>query len=375
MTTTTSPPPPVDSESPGGSLKDKQRRNASERMRRHRAAKQAEASNLRAEVDCLEARLATLQLEADVRRRQLKRHAIDGSDQALRDHVMAQTSLAHTLYHWVRSQVARPQPGLTERPSWREMTLLGDPAARRQGFPWLSDRVYHTAMRTRPASNPIATSADDAMSFCMHTATGEDGHVHVTATELHMHSIVFAPFDVIGDACWHFMAATSFGTTSTMTCGVVETPDRNLIYDYGVNPRNGSTVRRIMRMYTDDAARIVITYAKVAHDNLFPLHDGELRSHGMGWTIIEPVTDGISVVRHSVSNFVPVTSHGPISLREMGHLFALPPTTDEMIQKSEALYLEQLHAAAQVAHVDEIQAGVRAFRAQLETRQRTLGVQ
>ncbi|KAH9148875.1 hypothetical protein AeRB84_007913, partial [Aphanomyces euteiches] len=65
-----------------------------------------------------------------------------------------------------------------------------------------------------------------------------------------------------------------------------------------------------------DQDRITITQTAIALDDRFPLVEVESRSNGFQWIVFQRITDRLTVVRWSISNFCPVNADGPISLRE-----------------------------------------------------------
>ncbi|KAF0716899.1 Aste57867_2602 [Aphanomyces stellatus] len=346
---------------------DDQRHSARERMRRLRATKKVERGALQDQIRLLETTVARLRLEH--RRRGF--HDGDASPRhpCLHTQVMRQSKLIQLLQTWVAMQ--HPPEGLHERPSWLHSTLLADPVARRQGFQWLSDKVFHGATGAPPRRVDFATrlAAGDTIGFVLHT-TGEhswndpDDDDDVMAMELHVHSIVFAPLAAVAATIWRLLHETSVATTLLTTCKMVEQVHDHLVYHHGVNPRNGMSVRRIMCRYQDTADRTVFTCVKLTHDDCFPLVDDDIRSHGFAWTVIERVTDSITVVRQSYLHFVPVTTAGALSLADLGAMFQVPPPCET---DSRAAYMERLRTAAEIVFTTELETTARVSRQALAT--------
>ncbi|KAF0716901.1 Aste57867_2604 [Aphanomyces stellatus] len=355
------------------------------RQRKYRASKKSQHERLQAELQSLMAQLKRLQSldNHPSNRRRLDetlsrqiRHmpglgtintAAHHASKVLRAQIQRHAHLASLLYAWVAASQP-PQPSLSPQPTWLCSTLLADPIARREGFLWLSDRVYHNAVRgwcPQPPTTLAGDTIDDTIGFQLH----EDDNLDIAAMDLRIQSIVFEPLREIVSAFWTFLHEHSFATLWAVAATVVESIDEKVVYHEGVHPHHGTSMRRVMRLYDDESHRAVITYTKVATDERYPLADGDVRAHGSGWTIFERVTDSVTIVRTCLFNLTPVTTRGPIPLEEMGQLFLERETVSTAHKRyHRRALIERIRAAAETIHVDECQTWLRAFRAQAKMR-------
>ncbi|KAF0697106.1 Aste57867_12183 [Aphanomyces stellatus] len=243
-------------------------------------------------------------------------------NQSLRDDVKRQTTLAKLLSSWVASQY--PIPALPKRASWIESTLLAHPAARRQGFQWLSERVYHNAVAAMP-HHPFGSRVDDRWRFDLHTCNDDVEGMTLGCTESHAQHTFFANVSDVADAVWACQCQGNYLRTypcSNLSPGVLEQVQRHLVYFCVAFEGIGAHVRRIMSLFEDDH-RMLITFALVAEDECFPIETNEMRSHGFGWISLERVAATITLMRYSLYLFAPVTAHGVASLEEIGQLYGL----------------------------------------------------
>ncbi|KAF0705646.1 hypothetical protein AaE_014429 [Aphanomyces astaci] len=88
--------------------------------------------------------------------------------------------------------------GPTMRSSWMQSTLLANPAARQQGYRWLSDRVLHTSQRH---PHPFGDAVADRVSVVAHRGEDTDGAT-VAAIEGHYQFTAFGDFRHVSQRLW-----------------------------------------------------------------------------------------------------------------------------------------------------------------------------
>ncbi|KAF0695916.1 Aste57867_13291 [Aphanomyces stellatus] len=316
------------------------KKSESQRMREYRAAKKAQLSELDKELYFLKGKLAQLQqttfpvassiVTAD-RTRLLAHIAHARAENAnLRAEATRHGALADVMATWVASQ--RPIQALLPRSSWIESTLLADPVARRQGFQWLSDRVFHTAVAaapTRPARPPALLTDPSLehplMSFDMHVCDDDNGPMTIAAFENQLHMLLFANFRHAADVTWAGYMHNDYNGVSV----IPSSPLRERIHDHlgyfcGMYDSTGLQSCRIMAKYEADD-RIVITFCMVAKDELLPIVHGTFRTHGFGWISFERVTDGITALHHGFYHLTPLTAtQGRAALDDVASIYGLP---------------------------------------------------
>ncbi|KAF0684592.1 Aste57867_23446 [Aphanomyces stellatus] len=341
------------------------------RLRKFRELKKAERKALEMELATLEWKLRELQVgpqefsssktQGGISRQlsayQLAVDVLLHVNQSLRSKVKDTKTLAQVLATWVTSH--HPQITPTTRLTWTDTTLMAHPVARRQGFHWLSERLYHAAIRGSEglSRNEFDKFVDDSMQFEMHTTLNDDGNVQITRMDLHCYNILFEKFDTIAATAWNFLRHFSFGA-AWLACNVeIDRVHGKLVYDHNVNPRDRTSLRRILCMF-EEPNRVVITLTKVKDDELYALTPGERRTHGYAWYVIERLTDHMTLMKHSYINYIPTTLAGEISLEEFGELFGLLRPTD----CHQVRYIESIRSAAERAYIGQIQEGVNMYR-------------
>ncbi|KAF0693160.1 Aste57867_15840 [Aphanomyces stellatus] len=354
-----------------GSREDRLREAARIRMRRLRTTQRSERSTLHTTLKMLEQKLASLHEKMHRTARAAPTNATRNDDLidahrtkvALRKEVDEQYKLAHLLYMWVASQ--QPVAHLPTRSSWMESTLVASPEARRQGFQWLSDRVYHNAINAAPKYF-AGDKVDDMVRFAMHTSNDEsDAGPHIVGTEFHVQHTFFANFSAMARIIWgDVLKGQSKDTYGHVRPQIAERIHDRLVYFSGVYNGFGKHLRRIDCMY-EEADRVVMTYTYVTDDECFPIEDGEIRASGYAWVIAQRVTDSITLVHHSVFHFAPVTAHGVASLDQMGQFYGqtIAPT------KYPEAYIEQIGSMSEKVNAQRMQTLVRMLAyvaAQLE---------
>ncbi|RQM21095.1 hypothetical protein B5M09_009841 [Aphanomyces astaci] len=300
---------------------EERRHSESLRKRKYRAGKRTELIQLETELRTLQDQLAYLTAPrsssslfpsttpppAIIARRY---------NESLKAQVTLQRRLARTMSLWTATQQPRlvrtdnishvPPLGLLTversqgpimRSSWMQSTLLANPAARQQGYRWLSDRVLHTSQRH---PHPFGDAVADRVSVVAHRGEDTDGAT-VAAIEGHYQFTAFGDFRHVSQRLW---VANIAPTAVTVIQMLDDQPIDGLMYYHSTNLV--TNVRVIARQYIE-ASRVVLTYT----------------------TIVEHVTDQVSLVRHSNLQYTPVTSQGVASLAEIAQLFRSPfPESD-----------------------------------------------
>ncbi|RHY24425.1 hypothetical protein DYB32_008855 [Aphanomyces invadans] len=351
-------------------------------MRKYRSQKKEEFQRLEAEWKCLEETLKELQRQTASRqvRRVPGRQTMDPRmaevlakrTSHLRGDVDAQYKLACCLRDWVASQP--PTPGLTSHTAWIHSSLRADPDARRVGLQWLSEKLYHTSHSAVP-HHPLR-GAGDAYQLAVRTNDGVDAPITIVAIEFHFQfDIVFVPFETVVGTLEAMGGRTTFVMPDMVALQTVESVGDTLRYSYGVNARNGVSMRRVTNVFRNpDGTRAVMTSAMVADDERFPLGPGEIRSHGFGWyvsnarcrgyltragrSVAERVADSITTVRGSMLHYTPFTTDGVISLEHIGQLFGVDHHDHR--RREDLIAHVQTQAEAQVG--DTFRQHLRALR-------------
>ncbi|KAF0687037.1 Aste57867_21198 [Aphanomyces stellatus] len=358
---------------PAATQTERRRAAALARVRNMRAKEKQEMQRLTREIQVLEATLATLATDASgnrFNRQPCRISPFEMAQQVLRKHnaalheqVLLQRQLAQLLYIWASAQ--HPKQELSNQPSWIESTLLAYPVARRQGYQWHSDRLYHNAKQLTPRPYPSHDQADamrDAIRFEFHTTEDDVGQKQVGRMACHVQHTVFANYKTVAGFLWGCEKQQS--KEKETFCNLVEL-DRvhaHLAYYNGQRQLFGLHVRRIDCLY-DDGDRIVLTYCPIAHDECFPRPDGDLLYHGFGWTVLERVTDDITLVRFAAI-YPPLTKQGAaaVSLAETGQLYGL---SADGVAHREA-YIERIRAAAEDLYTRGLQRVTSALSYVLE---------
>ncbi|ETV98617.1 hypothetical protein H310_08735 [Aphanomyces invadans] len=338
-----------DSDSLGGD--DTRRQMASLRMRKYRSLKKEEFRRIEDECRSLQQTLHHLlrqrahsggdpppatsrMIQREVHHsiaEQVARHT-----RHLRHEVEANYKLAFCLRDWVASQ--HPAPSLTPQMPWIYATLSANPDVRWAGLQWLSERLLHTANSVVP-QHPMDVRGGDAIHVSVHSPDHTDDPIASGAMEFHFQFyIVFVPFSDVVSALVLLNSQRAFVVPDVVACQMVEEAN-SLRYTYAANPHNGVTLRQVTALFhTPDSTRAVLTSAKVTDDEMYPLQDGEVRSHGFGWcgrqlgnhcshsvrrTVAESVGPNITTIRGSTLYYAPISTTGPISFEEVGDLFGV----------------------------------------------------
>ncbi|KAF0696694.1 Aste57867_12576 [Aphanomyces stellatus] len=180
-----------------------QRKYESERKRRYRAVQRSYRQLLVDELTRLQATVGQLRRTHAWREcavRQLQEHAASLLENKwLRRHLEHQKELVRTLWAWIHTSI---QPTLGEGNPWLHSTLLADPVARHYGFRWLTDRIFHNALRAHAVVDP---SVQDMMHINLHT--NDDGW-DMVGIENFSQTTVLAHFKDVANCMWDIFTAT-----------------------------------------------------------------------------------------------------------------------------------------------------------------------
>ncbi|KAF0692080.1 Aste57867_16784 [Aphanomyces stellatus] len=312
-----SPPPPT---AAAASLAS-QRQYESDRKRRYRAEQRIHRRALKAEVDVLEHQLKWLQ-ERQAWRMQatrLFRGMCTSMDlnRDLRGQICRHRDLVRVLSRWVQASI-HPRPLAMRRCTpWLDSTLLADPVARQYGLRWLTDRVYHSAMVAHGALS--SSNVDDIATVEIHT----DGTDDLGAIESHFQSTVLANNGAIADCMWSLFTERRRSTVHTIEILV---NDGHLLYLRVYDSLHDTMSCILLRRY-DLPTRVVFARLFLRTDECFPLQPNEVRPHAFGWTIMERITDDVTLYSSRLMQFAPVTTDGELSVERIAAVFGVAEPT------------------------------------------------
>ncbi|KAF0718809.1 Aste57867_1466 [Aphanomyces stellatus] len=306
------------------------------RQRKHQAAKRVEKETLEAELKLLQEALERLHATS---RRRHKEHAnpyalavqvLQKHTRALRNQVDGQATLASILSMWVQSM--HPPAGLnTPRTAFLKATLLAEPTARRHGYEWLSQRVYHTAV----AASPFGSHVADAGFMRLHTRDDVREGLTVAGIEAHVQMTAFANMHELAQLFWTKSLEVMVGAE------VVEVVDNDLVYYHHTNGAKELQMCNVQCYFQRDD-RIVLTAMTILNDERYP--QGQvLRTYGCHWMTFDRVADSVTLVRDSNVLYYPIDDqgHATLPLARIGHSFGLSDATD--IEHRE-VYIERIRS-------------------------------
>ncbi|KAF0719597.1 Aste57867_926 [Aphanomyces stellatus] len=321
------------------------------RQRKHQLAKKDERKRLEKELRALQEKLAWISSKRPpggasrtssnpfaIATQVIRERAKD-----LRDEVKNIYKLANLLYYWVASQ--EPQPDIGCRSSWVEATLVADPVARRQGYAWLSQKAYHTAISAMPY---ICRPATESVESMLHTIDGDDG-LNIAAFSIQLNSPVFANYKHTAKV-WFEMIQSADADT------VVDKVDDKLYFYRGCSSHNGS-VTCVVQSVVEEPDRIVMTAVSVMDDEMYPLCTHQVQLHGFHWTVLERVTESITLMRQFMLQCTPVTADGVVSLAKMGEFVGL--STDGIEHRE--TYIERFRNALDTRNGEVYRGRMQSF--------------
>ncbi|ETV91100.1 hypothetical protein H310_14256 [Aphanomyces invadans] len=321
------------------------------RMRTFRANLKSDAHKLQVEIEYLEKKLERLR-QAPPSTRSYRAPFAMATDvllshsNRLRKHVEARTRLIRELAVWLSAQ--RPLPANFSRSSWMETTLVADPVCRRQGYRWLTERALHMAVLQHPNHS---FQGDDQVTITLHTSPVDGGtwrdeaNEVVDGTSSRVQVTVFASIDKVAKGYWKLF------TQGIASSPMVEWVDSDLVYFHSINPFLGTSKQSILRRFDPSPRQVVFTIVNVSHDEIVPLTDGQMRTHGVSCMILDEVSTGITLVRSTDLALAPLTCDGKASLETMGMLLGVPP---RLGNDSPTVYLEKIRSAVDSYQIDQV---------------------
>ncbi|KAF0716051.1 Aste57867_3054 [Aphanomyces stellatus] len=361
----------ADGKCPSRSADARQKESESYRQRLIYARKKTETKLLHAELRSLQERLAQLQTRSSPAKQTTNpfREAVAVLQQhnlSLRKDVERQRELMRLLYSWV--VVRPPHVKLTPWMPLQDVTLVANPVARHQGLQWLSERVYHNAIRASPDA---VRSMDDAIDSIMHFCDDDDDGKRIAAIEYTAQHTWFANFKTVAEMVWRRDLAQGRPSTNYghHVPEHVEHVHSRLVYKIGRCEGFGRRACSVLGLF-EDPTRIVTTFCLVPTDERVPLAQGELRVHGFGWTMWEQVTESITLSRHVLIQFAPVSAHGKVSLADAGDLFRLPWNSKQDHQEA---YMEHLRRVVNTNYQQRVRAFIESTEKTLEAGINDLG--
>ncbi|KAF0692471.1 Aste57867_16462 [Aphanomyces stellatus] len=240
--------------------------------------------------------------------------AID-EQRKLQSVVQRQTKLVQLLHAWVSQSLAHP---LGDGTCWRLSTLMADPVARQYGYEWLTDRVFHSAMRTQ-ATDAVVIGQDVADRCCLRVHT-DDACEILGLESRSQHTLLAESTDVV-DSLWtesHMLVSIP-----GLKLKVTAVRDHSLVYVRLHNTRLGTSCCKLIRRYDLPASQgAVFVTVYIRDDESFPLEATERRPHGYGWAIVHNIAPGVALVRTSALQYAPVTTQGSVvSINETAAMF------------------------------------------------------
>ncbi|KAF0692470.1 Aste57867_16461 [Aphanomyces stellatus] len=279
--------------------------------------------------------------------------------------VQRRAKLARLLHAWVVQSVANP---LGEKGAWCEGTLMADPAARQYGFEWLTDRVYHSAMRSQ-ATDAADFDGNVADKCLLHVHTGQN--LEVLAVENHCQLTLLVETAVATELLWtDSNVLKSIPGLELMDKNV---HDRQIVFLRIHNTHYGVSCCKIIRRYDLPANQgTVFVYVYIRDDERYPLHESERRLHGYGWSIMHNIAPGVTLVRSSSLLYAPATAHGAMdSIPETAKMYG---ATAHATSNETTLARIEHNALAQFTMSMRVQVDTLVARVQEETaKQRVAG--
>ncbi|KAF0687800.1 Aste57867_20503 [Aphanomyces stellatus] len=226
-----------------------------------------------------------------------------------------------TLQQWVAASVV-PMPLSRGSVPWLHSTLLADPRAREVGYRWITDRVYHTA-------TPASTNGNMADHMHMELVTSDTGSsLYIVGVERMYQTTFFGHFQDVANCIWDASIQHVHSDTSCVTTITPFSDDHTILYSRLHDTRLGTSMCVLTRRY-DEPNRVVLATALLANDECFPLQPAELRPHGVAWTLVQRITDNVTLFRSESTQFAPRTTDGPMTLERNAAMcdVAVHPTT------------------------------------------------
>ncbi|KAF0696692.1 Aste57867_12574 [Aphanomyces stellatus] len=328
------------------SSQHRKRQYETERKRRYRAGKRSELCILEEDIRRLKPELERLTVGASmpqmwrewVARAYHQRRASTEENKRLRDQLATSRDMQGILYRWVVSMLSRPTHMPRGTIPWLDSTLLANPVARQHGFIWLTDRLFYAA---KLPQFTFDGNVDDVVRLDI--LTGNDG-TEFLGTTTQWQTTVLASMSDVADCMWASLSDythSNFTTMETVQCS------NQLLYMRLEDTLRHMNVCILLRRY-DLANRVVIVRALVRDDECHPLRDPrQIQVHGFHWAVYEHIADDVTLLRSHVTQYVPVTTAGPLSLDQVTRMMHVQPHAAVQV------VLAQLESHAQRLFVDE----------------------
>ncbi|CAK5215513.1 unnamed protein product [Aphanomyces euteiches] len=213
------------------------------------------------------------------------------------------------LSNWVFAHY--PHEGLQPKPTMMETTLLGHDECRSFGQKWLCEKALNMALSSHPLPALLGRVDDNIVSW-PHLGEDETG-TSLEAFQLHSQFSVMGDFNDV--AIW----GTYVNSTPQINIEIVDKIQDELVYftvSYGPLKSKVLNLAGVFRL----KHRIVITFTAIAYDERFPMIDGDARTHGFGWTILDEMGEGVTLCRQSQLLYTPVSKHRRLNLEQIGDL-------------------------------------------------------
>ncbi|CAK4445752.1 unnamed protein product [Aphanomyces euteiches] len=239
---------------------------------------------------------------------------------AMKQRVDELYDLMSMLSKWVFAQT--PHEGIKPKPSRMETTLLGHAECRNYGQVWLCQKALHMALTAHPYEPFVGKVDDNLVSW---THQGEDATgTSLEALQLHSQFSVMGDYKDVASVVWSLYVSSS----PHHVVEIIDKVDDEVAYftmEYGPLKSKFVNLAGVFRLQH----RIVITFTTIAFDERFPMQDGESRTHGFGWMILDEMGEGVTICRQSRLQFTPVNKNGQLTLEEIGQLVHYKPRPHE----------------------------------------------
>ncbi|KAF0696317.1 Aste57867_12914 [Aphanomyces stellatus] len=246
-----------------------------------------------------------------------ERCASTATNRSLRDTLWHHDTLVRVLQAWVHRSIVHP--AMPDGNPWLQSTLLADPVARQVGFQWLTDRIYHLAMREY--ANGGGQVADIARLEVL--TDGGCDEVEVVGMECQYQTTFLAPLATVATFTWDEMVQNIRSDVSHAT--TLE-GGGNFLYQRVHDSLLGTSLCLLVRRYDENPHRVVFASVFLRDDEAYPLEDDcVLRPHGFGITILQHIADDITLSRNHVVQYSPITTHGVISFDQTTAIFGVEP--------------------------------------------------
>ncbi|CAK4082535.1 unnamed protein product [Aphanomyces euteiches] len=176
--------------------------------------------------------------------------------------------------------------------TWQHVSLLEDPAARRLGFDWITQQLYHNSRRIF-ASNGFPATHDLFFSVDL----GVDDQFKVLIRHQRVVNVAFE--DVTAAYRRFFIDSNGFGYALLETNHGDETAlhKMNMVYRRrnSGNPRIGDVVQNYLHRQFVDENRSMLVARNILSDDKNPL--GLFKRDAAGWIVVERISDTTTLVK------------------------------------------------------------------------------